>query len=65
MLGEILNGLQSLYFKTLTLNPTKVNWVKRWSKAKVISFIGPMMWISSIRDGKTHLGAYAMVFKKD
>jgi hypothetical protein len=53
---EILDGLQSFYFNTLTLSPTKVNWVERWSKVWVISFIGPAMWVSSIRDGKTQLG---------
>jgi hypothetical protein len=33
MLEEIFNGLQSLHFDTLTLSPTKPNWVERWSKA--------------------------------
>jgi hypothetical protein len=57
------DGLQSLHFETLTLSPTKVNWVEMWSKAHVISLIGPMMWVSSIRDGKTQLGACVMVSK--
>jgi hypothetical protein len=48
----------------LTLSPTRANWVERWSKAWVISFIGPMMWISFARDGKTQLGACMMVSKK-
>jgi hypothetical protein len=48
----------------LTLSPTKVNWVERWSKAWVISFKGPTMWVSFVRDGKTQLRAYIMVFKK-
>jgi hypothetical protein len=34
MLEEIHDGLQSLHIDTLTLNPTKVNWVERWSKDK-------------------------------
>jgi hypothetical protein len=50
---EILNGLQNLHFDTLTLSPTRVHWVKRWSKAGIISFIGPTMWVSFARDGKT------------
>jgi hypothetical protein len=58
---KIPNGLQSLHFDTLTLSLTRVNWVERWLKAWVISLIGPIVWVSSIRDGKTHLGAYAMV----
>jgi hypothetical protein len=60
---EIPNVLQSLHFDTLTLSPTKVNWVERWSKAQGISLIGPMMWVSSIRDGKMQLGARVMVSK--
>jgi hypothetical protein len=64
MLREIPNGLQNLHFDTLTLSPTKVNWVKRWSKEQVISFKGPIMWISSTRDGKTQLGACVMVFRR-
>jgi hypothetical protein len=42
MLGKIFDGIQSLNFKTLTLSPTKVNWVKRWSKAHVITLISPL-----------------------
>jgi hypothetical protein len=61
MPGKILDGLQNLRFDTLTLSPTRANWVERWSKAQVISFISPIMWISSVRDGKTKLGACAMV----
>jgi hypothetical protein len=61
---ETFDGFQSLHFNTLTLSPTRANWVERWSKAQVISFIGPMMWISFARDGKTQLGTYMMVFKK-
>jgi len=52
MLGKNPDGLQNLHFDTLTLGPTKVNWVKRWSKAWVISFISSAMWVSSIKDGK-------------
>jgi hypothetical protein len=47
------NGLQSLHFDTLTLSPIKINFVERWSKARVISLIGPMMWVSFVMDGKT------------
>jgi hypothetical protein len=57
MLVEILDGLQSLHFDTLTLSPIRVNWVERWSNVQIISFIGPMMWISSTKDGKMQLGA--------
>jgi len=64
MLGEIPNGFQSLHFDILTLSPTKANWVKRWSKMRIISFIGPMMWVSSTRDGKTQLGANVVVYRK-
>jgi hypothetical protein len=53
MLKGILDGLQSLHFDTLTLNPTRVNSVKRWSTARIISFMGPMMYVLSVRDGKT------------
>jgi hypothetical protein len=53
MLEKIFDGLQSLHFDILTLSPTRVNWVERWSKAGIISFIGPTMWVSSARDGKT------------
>jgi hypothetical protein len=53
MLEKIPNGLQSLHFNTLTLSPTKVNSIKRWSKARIISFIGPTMCVLFIRDGKT------------
>jgi hypothetical protein len=49
---EIPDGLQNLHFDILTLNPTRVNWVKRWSKIRVISFKGPMMWVSSTRNVK-------------
>jgi hypothetical protein len=38
-------------FYTLTI-PTRANWVEGWSKARIISFIGPIMWISSSKDGK-------------
>jgi hypothetical protein len=64
MLVEIPDGLQSLHFHTLTLSPTRVNWVEKWSNTQIISFMGPMMWISSAKDGKTQLGARMMVFKK-
>jgi hypothetical protein len=64
MFGEILDKLQSLHFDTLTLNPTRVNWVERWSKAGVISLKGPMMWVLSTKDGKMQLGARAMVSRK-
>jgi hypothetical protein len=57
MLGEILDGLQSLHFNTFTLSPIRVNWVERWSKVYIISLIGPTMWVSFVRDGKTQLGA--------
>ncbi len=62
MFEEILDGLQSLHFETLTLSPTKVNWVKRCSKVGTISLIGPMMCVYFAKDGKTQLGAHAMVF---
>jgi hypothetical protein len=61
---EIHDGFQSLHFDTLTLSLTRVNWVKRWSKAQVISLKGPTMWISSTKDGNTQLGAYALIFRK-
>jgi hypothetical protein len=64
MLGKIMDGLQSLYFDTLTLSPTMANWVERWSKVWVISLIDPTMWISSARDGKMQLGVRVMVFKR-
>jgi hypothetical protein len=48
-----LNKLQNLHFDNLTLNPTRANWVEKWSKAQIISLIGTRMWVSSIRDGKT------------
>jgi hypothetical protein len=47
----------------LTLSPTKANRVEKWSKARIISLIRPMMWVSSARDGKTQLKVHAMVFK--
>jgi hypothetical protein len=53
MFEKIFDGLQSLHFNTLTLSPTKVNSIKRWSKARIISFIGPTMCVLFIRDGKT------------
>jgi hypothetical protein len=53
MFEEILDGFQSLHFHTLTLSPTRANWVKRWSKVEIISLIGPMMCVSFDRDGKT------------
>jgi hypothetical protein len=34
-----------------SLSPTRVNWVKRWSKARVISL--NIMWVLSAKDGKT------------
>jgi hypothetical protein len=64
MLKEIPNGLESLHFDTLTLSPTKVNWVKRWSKVQIISFIGPMKWVLSTRDGKTQPRVHVMVFRR-
>jgi len=64
MPGEIPNGFQSLHFNTLTLSPTRANWVERWSQARVISLIGPMMWVSSATNGETQLGARAMVSNK-
>jgi len=45
----------------LTLSPTRANWVERWSKAKTTSLIGPMMWVSFVKDGKTQLGPLVMV----
>jgi hypothetical protein len=60
---EIFDGLQSLHFDTLTLSPTRAKWVERWSKARIILFIGPMMWVLSARDGNTHLWACTMVFR--
>jgi len=53
MLRKILEGLQHLHFDTLTLSPTWANWVERWSKVQESSLIGPMMWVSFIKDGKT------------
>jgi len=50
MLEEILDGIQSLHFDTLTLNPTKANWVERWSKVGIILFIGPTMWVLFVKD---------------
>jgi hypothetical protein len=50
---KISNGFQSLHFDILTLSPTRANWVERWSKARIIPLIGPKMWVSSIRYGKT------------
>jgi hypothetical protein len=64
MPGKILDGFQSLHFDTLTLNQTRVNWVKRWSETCVISLIGPTTWVSFARDGKTQLKAHTMVFKE-
>jgi hypothetical protein len=64
MLGENPDELQRLHFDTLTLSPTRANWVKRLSKAQVISFINPTMWVSFARDGKTQLGTHAMVPKR-
>jgi len=61
---EIFDGHQNLHFNTLTLSPTMANWVERWSKARVISLIGPIMWVSFARDGKMQLEACTMVFKK-
>jgi hypothetical protein len=52
MPGEIPYRLQNLHFDTLTLSPTKVKWVERWLKVRVISFKGLTMWVSSARDGK-------------
>ncbi len=46
-------GLQNLHFDTLTLSLTWANWAEGWSKVQESSFIGPTMWISSARDGKT------------
>jgi hypothetical protein len=63
MLEKIPEGFQNLHFDTLTLSPIQTNWVKRWSKARTISFIRPMMWVSSIRDENTQLKAHAMVSK--
>ncbi len=63
MTHEILDGLQSLHFDTLTLSPIKANWVKRWSKVGTVSFIGPMMCVSSIKDGNTQLRVGVMVSK--
>jgi len=56
--GKISNGFQSLHFDTLTLSPTKGNWVERWSKAQVISLVDLIMWVSFARDGKTQLKAH-------
>jgi hypothetical protein len=53
MFEDIPNGFQSLHFNTLTLSPTKVNWVERWSKAGTISFIGPTMCVLFTKDVKT------------
>ncbi len=50
---ETLDEFQRLNFNILTLSPTRVNQVKRWSKARIISLKGPTMWVSFVRDGKT------------
>jgi hypothetical protein len=50
--------MDSLHFNT------RVNWVKRWSKTCVISFIGLTMWMSSTKEGKMQLGACKMVFRR-
>jgi hypothetical protein len=63
MFEEILDGLQSLHFDTLTLSPIKANWVERWSKVAIISLIRPTMWVLSAKDEKTQLGACTMVFR--
>jgi hypothetical protein len=63
MLQEIFDGFQSLHFNTLILSPTRVNWVERWSKVRIISFKRPTMWVSFTKDGKTQLGACVMVFR--
>jgi hypothetical protein len=40
MLENILEGFpESLHFDTLTLSPIQANWVERWSKVRIISFI--------------------------
>ncbi len=56
MFEEILNGFQCLHFDILTLSPTKVNWVERWSKVGIISLIRLTMWVLSTKDLKTQLG---------
>jgi hypothetical protein len=60
---EIFDELQSLHFDNLALSPTRASWVKKWSKARIILFIGPTMWVLSTKDGKTHLWACTMVFR--
>jgi hypothetical protein len=53
MPGKIPNGFENLHFDTLTLSPTRVNWVESWSKVREISLIGLTMWESFVKDGKT------------
>jgi hypothetical protein len=55
MLENIFEGLQSWHFYTLTLSPIEVNWVERWSKARIILLIGPIMWVLSTIDGQAQL----------
>jgi hypothetical protein len=64
MLGEIIDGLQTLHFDTLTLRSTRANWVKRWSNAQIISLISSTMWVSSTKDEKMQLRTCAMIFRK-
>jgi hypothetical protein len=61
MLEIFYDGFQSLHFNTLTLSPTRVNWVERQLMVGIISFKRPTMWLSFTRDGKTQLGGRAMV----
>jgi len=58
-----LNELQNLPFDGLTLSPTKANWVEKWSKAGIISFIKSTMWVLFTKDEKTQLGVHAMIFR--
>jgi hypothetical protein len=61
MLKKILNGLQSLHFYTLTVSPTRANYVEKRSKVGIISLIGLTMCVLFIGDGKTQLGVNTMV----
>ncbi len=53
MLEKIPDGL---HFDILTLSPTRVNWVERWSKVRIILFIGPTMWVYLLGMERHNLG---------
>ncbi len=64
MLKEIPSGLQSLHIDTLTLSPTRVNWVEKQSNCEQSHLEAPQCGYLSLGMERCRWGAQVVTFKK-